>query len=116
MISKLNDGLKSVAVPASHLIPSEAEGRPKAELKYPSLDDLRWRVEVTISTSALSRVLKPSVLLEMTLSDGTISILLYSYSNYISFLDLIIILRSDYLFLLLLLIVCSTYGLTLFSS
>ncbi|CAH3035826.1 unnamed protein product [Porites lobata] len=38
----------------------------------PSLDSLRWRVDVAISTSSLSRVLEPSVLMEMKLSDGKI--------------------------------------------
>jgi len=38
----------------------------------PSLDSLRWRVDVAISTSALNRVLEPSVLMELKLSDGKI--------------------------------------------
>eukprot|EP00939_MAST-03C_sp_MAST-3C-sp1_P000067 g67.t1 len=40
--------------------------------RYPTLKNLKWRVDVTISTSSLSRVLKPSVLMEMSLSDGSI--------------------------------------------
>ena len=39
---------------------------------FPTLAQLRWRVDVAISTSSLSRVLRPTVLLQMTLSDGTI--------------------------------------------
>jgi len=39
---------------------------------WPTLSHLDWRVDVTISTSALSRVFKPSVTMQMTLSDGTI--------------------------------------------
>lgn len=41
-------------------------------LRYPTVKQLKWRVDVTISTSALSRVLKPSVLMQMTLTDGSI--------------------------------------------
>jgi len=35
-----------------------------------SLDLLRWKVDVTISTSVLNRVLEPTIMMEMTLSDG----------------------------------------------
>lgn len=38
----------------------------------PSLDSLRWRVDVAISTSALNRVLEPTVLMELKLSNGKI--------------------------------------------
>jgi len=38
----------------------------------PSLDNIKWRVDVAISTSALSKCLKPSVLMQMSLSDGSI--------------------------------------------
>jgi len=38
--------------------------------RFPSVADVRWRVDVTISTTALSRVLKPSVQLQLELSDG----------------------------------------------
>lgn len=41
-------------------------------LRYPTLAQLKWRVDVTISTSSLSRVLKPSVIVQMALSDGSI--------------------------------------------
>uniref|UniRef100_T1IRI1 COMM domain-containing protein 5 n=1 Tax=Strigamia maritima TaxID=126957 RepID=T1IRI1_STRMM len=34
------------------------------------LNQLKWRVDVTISTSFLSRVLQPSILIQMALSDG----------------------------------------------
>lgn len=36
----------------------------------PRLDNFRWRVDVGISTSVLQRALEPSVLMELTLSDG----------------------------------------------
>jgi hypothetical protein len=39
---------------------------------FPTLARLRWRVDVAISTSALSRVLRPTVLMELTLSDGRV--------------------------------------------
>lgn len=39
---------------------------------FPTLEDLRWRVDVTISTSSLARALQPSVLMQMKLSDGSV--------------------------------------------
>ncbi|XP_065842266.1 COMM domain-containing protein 5-like [Oscarella lobularis] len=41
-------------------------------VRLPTLQSLKWRVDVSISTSSLNRVLEPSVLMEMTLSDGRI--------------------------------------------
>ena len=41
-------------------------------VKGVGLKELRWRVDVTISTSSMERVLKPAILLEMTLTDGRI--------------------------------------------
>jgi hypothetical protein len=40
-------------------------------LVLPTITDCRWRLDVTVSTSALSRSFQPSVLLSITLSDGT---------------------------------------------
>ncbi|KAG7517267.1 hypothetical protein JOB18_003065 [Solea senegalensis] len=37
----------------------------------PTVEDLKWRVDVAISTSSLARALQPSVLMQMKLSDGT---------------------------------------------
>ncbi|XP_066121512.1 COMM domain-containing protein 5 [Saccopteryx bilineata] len=37
----------------------------------PHIADFRWRVDVAISTSALARSLQPSVLMQLTLSDGS---------------------------------------------
>ena len=37
----------------------------------PELQQLRWRVDVVLATSACARVLKPSVLVQLQLSDGT---------------------------------------------
>ncbi|EKX38279.1 hypothetical protein GUITHDRAFT_154763 [Guillardia theta CCMP2712] len=39
---------------------------------FPSLEDMRWRVDVTISTTSLSRVMRPTILMQWTLSDGSI--------------------------------------------
>lgn len=40
-------------------------------LVLPTVSDCRWRLDVTVSTSALSRSFQPSVLMQLTLSDGT---------------------------------------------
>uniref|UniRef100_A0A8C9PXP7 COMM domain-containing protein 5 n=1 Tax=Spermophilus dauricus TaxID=99837 RepID=A0A8C9PXP7_SPEDA len=37
----------------------------------PHIADFRWRVDVAISTSALARSLKPSILMQLKLSDGS---------------------------------------------
>ncbi|KAJ8015213.1 hypothetical protein DPEC_G00023800 [Dallia pectoralis] len=38
--------------------------------QLPFVQDLRWRVDVAISTSSLARALQPSILMQMKLSDG----------------------------------------------
>ena len=43
-----------------------------ADVCYPHFERLRWRLDVTISNSNLKRVLKPSLVLSFTLSDGRI--------------------------------------------
>ncbi|KAH3759570.1 glutamate receptor 3 [Pelomyxa schiedti] len=48
------------------------EGAIANRVRYPALVDLKWRVDVTISTSSMSRSLAPYVLMEMTTSDGRI--------------------------------------------
>ncbi|XP_037506235.1 COMM domain-containing protein 5 [Rhipicephalus sanguineus] len=40
--------------------------------KCPTLASLKWRVDVTISTNALSRVLEPAIQMEMETSDGEV--------------------------------------------
>jgi len=40
--------------------------------KLPSVESVNWRVDVTISTTSLSRVFKPSVTIQMTTTDGKI--------------------------------------------
>ncbi len=44
----------------------------KGNVKFPGMANLRWRVDVTISTSSLNRALKPTILMEMVLTDGLI--------------------------------------------
>jgi len=41
-------------------------------VKFPYLTSLDWRVDVTISTSEMSRILKPTILMRMTDSTGKI--------------------------------------------
>eukprot|EP00466_Bigelowiella_natans_P019196 jgi/Bigna1/52081/estExt_Genewise1Plus.C_50118 len=41
-------------------------------LALPTLDAMKWRVDVTISTTSLSRVFRPTVILRLTLSDGKV--------------------------------------------
>ncbi|KAI1903075.1 hypothetical protein AGOR_G00023470 [Albula goreensis] len=38
--------------------------------RLPTIEDFRWRVDVAISTSSLSRALQPSILMQMKLTDG----------------------------------------------
>eukprot|EP01102_Stenamoeba_stenopodia_P015789 TRINITY_DN5439_c0_g1_i1.p1 TRINITY_DN5439_c0_g1~~TRINITY_DN5439_c0_g1_i1.p1 ORF type:complete len:204 (+),score=45.33 TRINITY_DN5439_c0_g1_i1:185-796(+) len=42
------------------------------KISLPTLDKLTWRVDVVISTSSMSRVMKPRIVLSMVLSDGNI--------------------------------------------
>ena len=39
--------------------------------RLPQLEQLKWRVDVAISTSVLNRVLEPSIIMDMTFSTGT---------------------------------------------
>ena len=43
-----------------------------SRVRAPSLASFRWRVDVAIATDALAKVYKPTILAEMTLSDGRI--------------------------------------------
>mmetsp|Transcript_18042 Transcript_18042/g.58905 ORF Transcript_18042/g.58905 Transcript_18042/m.58905 type:complete len:101 (-) Transcript_18042:349-651(-) len=38
----------------------------------PHLSEVRHRIDVTLSTSAVNRVLRPSILMRVTLSDGAV--------------------------------------------
>ncbi|KAM3912489.1 COMM domain-containing protein 5 [Leptodactylus fuscus] len=42
----------------------------KQSIRLPTVEDMRWRVDVAISTSSLSRALQPSILMQMKLSNG----------------------------------------------
>ncbi len=41
-------------------------------IALPSISDVDWRVDVAVSTTALSRVFKPCIIMSLTLSDSTI--------------------------------------------
>lgn len=49
---------------------------------YLKLEKLKWRVVITISSSVLSRVLEPSILFDMTLSNGEKKIFEVSISKF----------------------------------
>lgn len=55
-------------------IKNSQEGLEKAifetGLRYPTLDNFSWRVDVTISSNSLSRVLKPTILMTTVTSNG----------------------------------------------
>lgn len=40
--------------------------------RFPALDKLKWRVDVTISSSSARRVMQPALLMETALSDGSL--------------------------------------------
>jgi len=44
----------------------------RGRIGFPGLSKLRWRIDVTISSGSLSRVMRPSILMQMVLSDGRI--------------------------------------------
>ncbi len=60
----------------SHLIPYSRslleEGESAHKLSLPTIDIVLWRLDVAISTSALSRALKPSIPVQFHLSDGRV--------------------------------------------
>jgi hypothetical protein len=38
------------------------------------ITNMRWRIDVTISSSSLNRVMRPSILMELTLNDGSVEL------------------------------------------
>lgn len=42
------------------------------QLSFPRLQKLRWRLDVAISSGSLSRIMRPSILMQMILSNGSI--------------------------------------------
>lgn len=49
----------------------KAAGQGSKGASLPTLDSLRWRLDVTISTSSLHRVLRPQLTMQCALSDGS---------------------------------------------
>jgi hypothetical protein len=47
-------------------------GSSSHKLSLPAIDLVLWRVDVAISTSALSRALKPSIPMQLHLTDGRV--------------------------------------------
>jgi len=45
---------------------------PEKHVAFPTLESVDWRVDVTISTSEMTKILKPSILMRMVDSDGNI--------------------------------------------
>jgi COMM domain len=43
-----------------------------ARLMLPQIEETKWRVDVTLSTSSLSRLAEPSIFFELRLSDGSV--------------------------------------------
>jgi len=79
---QVENDLKELNFPAE-AIPLIVEGLKKSRhelesrslsirTRFPRLDALKWRVDVTISSSSLLRVFRPNVMMQMTLSDGRI--------------------------------------------
>jgi len=58
----------------SALLRAEPNPLVSRRAQQPRLKRLRWRVDVTISTSTVSRVMRPTVLMQLILSDGSIKI------------------------------------------
>jgi hypothetical protein len=52
---------------------ADAAQAPKRDkIRYPGIVDVKWRVDVSISTSAMARTMTPLVLMQVTLSDGAV--------------------------------------------
>ncbi|KAH8073424.1 hypothetical protein JL721_2716 [Aureococcus anophagefferens] len=46
--------------------------RDAADIAWVKENEAAWRVDVSISTSSLDKIMKPSVMVELSLSDGSI--------------------------------------------
>ena len=69
--------LRAVLQARAQLAPSqlsdlEDDAELRARLDLPTLDDLRWRLDVIISSSDVQVVLRPHLTLQCTLSDGSV--------------------------------------------
>lgn len=67
---------EAIAVQLLHSIHNAREGlEQKASadaIGVPKLSGMRWRVDVVLSSSAVSRVMRPSVLMRIVLDDGSV--------------------------------------------
>eukprot|EP01104_Vermistella_antarctica_P018075 TRINITY_DN6584_c0_g1_i1.p1 TRINITY_DN6584_c0_g1~~TRINITY_DN6584_c0_g1_i1.p1 ORF type:complete len:202 (-),score=46.88 TRINITY_DN6584_c0_g1_i1:91-696(-) len=71
--------IKMLSAHVTELVSTFSSSRTLAEnsvlaksLRQPALESLRWRVDITISSGSMVRVMKPSILMEMTLTDGSV--------------------------------------------
>ena len=64
----LDDVCKAYANKREELIEAQKEHRTS----LPELDAINWRVDVSVSTTSMARVMRPTLLMRVTLSDGTI--------------------------------------------
>jgi len=74
---------------ATDIVQAFSKKRPELELasqdagiSLPSISDVQWRVDVTISTTSLSRVFKPTIIMQLTLTDGTLKAFECSLENF----------------------------------
>ena len=44
----------------------------KIRVHNPKLKSMKWRIDITLSTSSLSRVMQPYIMISMILSDGSV--------------------------------------------
>ena len=48
------------------------EATAQHSTRFPAVVDLKWRIDVTISSSAARRAMTPTILMQLTLSDGSV--------------------------------------------
>jgi hypothetical protein len=84
-LTKINTDLKTINVPAAvadnitrvaNVLRTHIEALTYVPAKrvcgFTHLQKLRWRIDVTISSGSLSRVMRPSILFQLYLTDGTV--------------------------------------------
>eukprot|EP01120_Amphizonella_sp_Union-15-10_P016274 TRINITY_DN8523_c0_g1_i1.p1 TRINITY_DN8523_c0_g1~~TRINITY_DN8523_c0_g1_i1.p1 ORF type:complete len:228 (-),score=42.27 TRINITY_DN8523_c0_g1_i1:20-703(-) len=64
--------VKDLTAAYTNSLPLIEKSSLEKRIKYPSVVDLNWRVDVTITTSTSLRVFKPAILAQMTTTDGKI--------------------------------------------
>eukprot|EP00162_Nutomonas_longa_P017489 comp24010_c0_seq1/m.59642 comp24010_c0_seq1/g.59642 ORF comp24010_c0_seq1/g.59642 comp24010_c0_seq1/m.59642 type:complete len:210 (+) comp24010_c0_seq1:37-666(+) len=67
---------------AEHVKKAPAKSSDLTFVRQPAIDDLRWRVEVTITTTHVTRVIRPQIFLEITSSDGKITAMTMSIEKF----------------------------------